>query len=164
MQCQICKKKDATIHLTEITDGVRKEMHICELCAVEEGITAKSQMPVNELLTNLLASQPSNAELEVSADKQLCCSNCGFTLEHFRKESVLGCPNDYEVFEKTLLPLLEKAQAGHTIHCGKVPAKSPDETKKQAELLKLRQQLQQAIQKEDYESAAKLRDKIAECE
>jgi protein arginine kinase activator len=164
MQCQICKDKEATIHLTEITDGVRTEMHICEHCAMEQGIAVKSHMSVNELLSGLLASAPADEELFGLADKKASCEYCGFTLEQFRKEAVLGCPHDYEVFEKALLPLIAKAHDGKTTHCGKVPSRVPKDAKKQTELLNLRRQLETAVQAEDYESAAKLRDKISELE
>lgn len=164
MQCQICKKNEATIHLTEITDGERSEMHICELCATEEGITVKSQMSINELLTNLLSSQPPDEDLLGSSLSDVSCPQCGFTLDHFRKEAVLGCPYDYEVFTKALAPLIEKAQNGQTTHCGKVPSKTSQDVKEQIELLNLRQQLEAAVQAEDYEQAARLRDKIADSE
>ena len=91
MQCQICKKAEATIHLTEIVDGQRSEMHICQLCAQNEGIAVKSQIPLNELLSNLLASQPKEEEFE-EQDEEVVCQDCGFTLDQFRKEGVLGCP------------------------------------------------------------------------
>jgi len=162
MQCQICNKNDATIHLTEITEGVRTEMHVCEHCAVEHGIAVKSQMPINELLSSLLSSQPSDDELLGLSEKEVSCPHCGFTLEQFRKEAVVGCPYDYEVFEKSLSPLIEKAHSGQTVHCGKVPSKTPKDAKKQIELLSLRQKLEAAVQAEDYELAAKLRDKISE--
>ncbi len=161
MQCQICKENDATIHLTEITDGKRTEMHICEQCAAEQGIAVKSQIPVNELLSGLLAAQPSDDELSDRSAQQVQCPHCGFTLAQFSKEAVLGCPYDYEVFEKSLLPLIEKAHNGKTTHCGKLPSKTPKDTKKQVELLNLRQQLETAVQSEDYELAAELRDKIS---
>lgn len=164
MQCQICKNKDATIHLTEIIDGARSEMHICEHCAAEQGIAVKSHIPINELLSSLLSVQPSDDELSDPSDQQATCPTCGFTLEQFRKEGVLGCPNDYEVFEKSLLPLIEKAHCGKTTHCGKLPSKTSLDTKKQIELLSLRRQLEAAVQHEDYELAAELRDKIDECE
>jgi protein arginine kinase activator len=164
MLCQICNTKTATIHLTEITNGVRTETHLCEHCAVEQGIAAKSQISINELLSSLLASQPSDEDLFGSSEQNKSCPNCGLTLDQFRKEAVLGCPNDYEFFEKALLPLIEKAHNGKTIHCGKVPLKAPQQTKKQMELANLRQQLDTAVRKEDYESAAKLRDKINQLE
>ncbi len=164
MQCQICNKNDATIHLTEITDGVRSEMHICEHCAQEQGIMVKSQIPINELLSSLLAVQPTDDELFGPSEKEVSCPYCGFTLEQFRKEAVLGCPYDYEIFEKSLPLLIEKAHNGKTTHCGKVPSKTPKDSRKQIELLNLRQQLDTAVKSEDYELAAKLRDKIKKCE
>jgi protein arginine kinase activator len=160
MHCQICNKNEATIHLTEITDGMRSEMHVCEHCAAEEGISVKSQIPLNELLSNLLASAPSDEEMLDPTDIKQGCESCGMTLEDYKKEALLGCPNDYNVFEKSLAPLIAKAHNGSTAHRGKVPSKAPEETKNQMELITLRQQLKMAVEKEDYEKAAKLRDQI----
>jgi len=160
MQCQICNKYEATIHLTEISEGLRNEMHLCERCAVEQGIAVKSQIPLNELLSGLLSSQPSDEEPFGLLKKELSCPHCGFTLDRFHKEAVLGCPYDYEVFEKLLSPLIKKAHGGGTRHHGKVPSKASTDTKKQVELLSLRQQLEGAVQAENYELAAELRDKI----
>jgi len=164
MQCQICNKNDATIHLTEIADGVRTEMHICERCAAEQDIAVKSHIPINELLSSLLAVQPSDDELSGPSEQKLACPNCGFTLDQFRKEGVLGCPHDYMVFERSLQPLIEKAHDGKTAHCGKTPSRAPQDTQKQMELLHLRQRLEAAVQSEDYELAAELRDKIKQSE
>jgi protein arginine kinase activator len=160
MQCQICQKKEATIHLTEISDGVRTEMHLCEHCAEDEGIAVKSQISLNELLSSLLAAQPADSETFGDSMQQNSCPHCGFTLEQFRKEPVLGCPYDYEVFQKSLTPLIEKAHDGNTRHCGKVPSKTPADTRKEIKLMRLRQQLETAVNSEDYETAAELRDKI----
>jgi len=160
MQCQICQKHEATIHLTEITDGVRTEMHLCEQCAQGEGIAVKSQISLNELLSSLLSSPSADDELFGDSKQKSSCPHCGFMLDQFRKEPVLGCPYDYEVFEKSLLPLIEKAHDDKTHHCGKVPSKTPADTKKQIELMKLRQQLEIAVNNEDYETAAELRDEI----
>jgi protein arginine kinase activator len=160
MQCQICKKKAATIHMTEISNGARAELHFCEQCAIQQGIAAKSQMSVNELLSNLLAAQPSDEELFGSAELETACPICGFTLSQFRKHCVLGCPHDYVVFERALVPLIERAHNGKTRHCGKVPSRIPQDTRNSIECANLRQQLETAIEREDYELAAELRDQI----
>ena len=160
MQCEVCKENEATIHLTEINNGARTEMHVCEYCAQQEGLTIKSNIPLNELLGNLFASQPSDEELLAGKSEQLSCPHCGFTLEQFRKEAVLGCPNDYEVFEKSLAPLIQKAHDGKCLHCGKVPTKVPADTKNQIKISNLQQKLDQAVRKENYELAAKVRDEI----
>ncbi|MBP7053740.1 MAG: UvrB/UvrC motif-containing protein [Phycisphaerae bacterium] len=164
MQCQICNKRTATIHLTEINDGVRSEMHICEQCAAEQGVASQSQMSINELLSHLLAVQPSDEEMFGPSEKEQACPTCGFTLDRLRKEGTLGCPQDYEVFERALLPLIERAHDGKSTHCGKVPVKAPKDTRRFVELSQLRRQLEQAVQNEDYELAASLRDKMKQME
>lgn len=164
MLCQICNKKTAIIHLTEIVDGVHSELHVCQDCAVEQGIAAKSQVSINDLLSGLLSVQPSDDELFGSSEQKVSCPYCGFTLKQFRDEGLLGCPYDYELFEHELNGLIEKAHDGKTRHCGKVPSKIPQQTKNQMERLSLRQQLDAAVRNEDYELAAKLRDKIKQIE
>ena len=162
MQCQSCKEHTATIHLTEINNGQRFETHLCELCAQKQGLAIKNQIPLNELLSTLLAVQAESeddSELDaVSADT--ACPACGITLKQFTKKSVLGCPHDYEVFEKQLRPIIRRAHNGNTTHCGKVPSKASASTKNNIELIKLQRQLDAAVQEENYEAAAKLRDKI----
>jgi len=162
MRCQICNTNDATIHLTEITDGHRQELHLCEICAAEQGVAIKSQIPINELLSNLLGSQADDEDLFGIAEQKKSCPNCGFNLTHFRNEPLLGCPQDYELFENQLLPLIEKAHGGKTTHCGKVPSKTPKAAKHQLALIALKQKLENAVNIEDYETAAKLRDQINE--
>jgi protein arginine kinase activator len=161
MQCQICKQNTATIHLTEIVDGQRNETHLCEGCAAKQGVAIKAQIPLNELLGSLLAAQPETGLTALSkSESQQSCPHCGMTFEKFRQSSLLGCPYDYEVFDKQLKAIIEKSHAGHNEHRGKIPARTPADERKQLELLRLRQELEAALQGEDYETAAKLRDRI----
>jgi protein arginine kinase activator len=168
MQCQICKNNEATIHLTEISDGVRSELHLCEYCAAEQQIAAKNQLPLNELLSSLLAAVPEDETISVSTEQgRLKCPACGFTLENLRNQDnsgLMGCPLDYEVFEKAMLPLIESVQNGKSYHCGKTPSSIPKRAKDQIELFNLKGQLEEAVRKEDYELAARLRDQIAQKE
>ena len=162
MYCQNCKINEATIHLTEITEGQRTESHLCEKCAQAEGIAVKSQLPINELLSKLLdASVPAE---KVKSEPQLSCPYCGFTIEHFNKEPLIGCPFDYEIFEKPLIGLIEKAHNGKTVHCGKIPSRVPSDAKQQSRILGLRHELDSAVKMEDYERAAQIRDELKKCE
>lgn len=164
MQCQKCKKNEATVHLTEIHEGQRTEMHLCQLCAEEQGIAIKTNMPISELLSGLLASEPSEEEMQDPFSGVASCSNCGFTMEQLRKESVLGCPDDYDALEDDLLPLIKKAHGGNSVHSGKVPKHAEDHKKNEVEIMALKKELDHAVLIEDYESAAKLRDRIKELE
>jgi protein arginine kinase activator len=160
MQCELCKIKAATVHLTEIVDGHRTESHLCQACAQKEGISIKSQLSLNELLSSLIAAHQQTDEQGV-AEAEKSCSVCGMTMDMFRKQAVLGCPNDYEVFGKTLEQLIEKAHDGNLTHKGKIPAGvSQEEVSNTNKKEELKKQLDQAVVAEDYELAAKLRDQL----
>jgi protein arginine kinase activator len=163
MVCQSCKEKTATIHLTEITNGQRCETHLCQECARQQGLTVKTQIPLNELLNTLLSAQPqagSSAPSSIAAQSEHACPACGMTLKRFAAEPLLGCPYDYTEFQAELLPLIEQSHNGRSRHCGKVPARTSSQDRKEIELIQLHRQLEQAIKNEDYEAAAKIRDQI----
>jgi protein arginine kinase activator len=165
MQCEKCNKHRATVHLTEITEGKRSEIHLCEACAQQEGVVAKAQPQLSELLNALLSSQTETGETAtLKVSDKLACPHCGTTFKQFREEYLLGCPYDYEVFGEPIKAIIEKNQAGATKHCGKVPSRGHAGAKKQAELMGLRNRLEKAVKEEDYESAAKLRDRIKQLE
>lgn len=164
MLCQICKESAATIHLTEISHGQRSETHLCQQCAQQQGLGSQAQIPLNELLSNLLAAAKAASD---SAGKPSClfnsdkaCPVCGMTLQRFSDTSLLGCLQDYEYFQQELTPLIERTHLGHLQHCGKVPSHAGQQQKNDVALLNLRRQLEQVVKNEDYEAAAKLRDQI----
>ncbi len=160
MQCQQCKKQAAIIHLTEIAGGQRKETHLCQACAQKQGLTVQAQIPLNELLSTLLSVQPEAAADDKTPAEEKSCPQCGMTLRRFSKETLLGCPQDYEIFEKNLLPLIERTHNGRTEHCGKVPASVGPDQEKQIRLTALKRKLDSAVKNEQYETAARLRDEI----
>ena len=129
MVCQSCNEQTATIHLTEITEGLRAETHLCEACAQKQGLAVKSQIPINELLSTLLAVQSESGPgaADLSADIQ--CPSCGMTLKQFAEKSLLGCPHDYDVFGEQLKVIIERAHNGKTRHCGKTPSTAPAEAR-----------------------------------
>jgi len=162
MKCDNCNK-NATVHLTEVQGGKRVEKHLCEQCAQQaEGIPVKSNMPINELLTNFVMAH-SGLQKEAGTG----CEQCGITWTEFRQSGLLGCQHDYTVFEKDLTPLLQRAHENATHHLGKVPARrggSGVPMKRQVDLARLRKELAKAVEGEDYERAAKLRDQIRQAE
>ncbi len=140
-------------------DGQKIERHLCEDCAAAEGLTVKAQFPLGKLLEGLLVQSLAEHELG-----ELRCEVCGMTFLEFRKQRLLGCPNDYQVFEQVLVPLLERAHAGGSYHTGKIPLDAAEAEQRQNELLRLRGMLKEAVAREDYERAAELRDRIKELE
>ncbi len=154
MQCQHCNKH-ATVHLTEIINGKRIEKHLCEQCAQKEGITINNQGAITELISNL-----ANVQEEVREISELSCPQCQLSWLEFRKGGLLGCPYDYKAFETPLAAIIARTQEGATSHIGKLPKNPKGPMDKQISLLRFRQELQEALDHEDYENAARLRDKI----
>ena len=157
-KCDKCDKP-ASIFLTDIEGGQKIERCLCEDCASAEGITVKASVPISQLLEDFVFQSGKGHQ----ADK-LTCDVCGMTYDEFRQRGLLGCPNDYEAFERSLLPLVERAQEGSSHHLGKTPSRAGDAHKRQTLLLRLRAELKDAIAREDYERAADLRDRIKEAD
>ena len=113
---------------------------------------------MSELAKKLVAGGATGSREITSADKQVC-PNCQISFLEFRNSGRLGCPHDYEVFRDELMPLLENIH-DEVRHSGKVPKRAPRNSQQQSELIQLRNELKRAVAAEDYESAAKVRDKI----
>ena len=161
MQCDICGKKKATVHLTEIVDEQMSEMHLCEECAREKSVQMEQQFGLADLLAGLADF---GKQVKDAPKVNLKCENCGMTYEDFRKFGRLGCGECYNAFESHLSTLLKKIH-GSNHHLGKKPLRmSPSEKKKIESVQELKNQLLRAIQMEDFEKAAELRDKIRELE
>jgi protein arginine kinase activator len=190
MKCQKCSKS-AVVHLTEIihdSTGSKRavEIHLCLNHAADAGLVA----PGADILPHLLANNP-DAKSQPAPDTGLptaivpapaspplalrskeaapadpaACPLCGLSWANFKTAGLMGCPHDYQLFEPKLLPLLKRAQEGATEHVGKIPArkKSPD-TDRHSTSLRLRRELQKALDNENYEQAATLRDQLKKIE
>jgi protein arginine kinase activator len=156
-KCRRCSKP-ATLHITDITDGTVQQIHLCENCASE--YLQAPIPPIDEELESILESSLETDPLEVPDQT---CPNCGITYKEFRKQGRLGCPHDYIEFAERLKPLLENIHES-THHRGKFPKRAPDAGQKQYEMIKMRNDLRTAVEQEDYELAARLRDQIREME
>src|SRR5262245_18433395 len=158
MKCQKCPNA-ATLHITEIvSEDHVEELHLCEVCAHKY-----LSDPQPKLTGKSVAAVSSEDAEEASSNIHRECDLCGIKFVDFRNTGRLGCPHDYEVFREELTPLLENIH-GDVKHCGKTPRRHPQSKELLGELMHLRNQLKQAVTKEDYEAAAKLRDQIRQLE
>jgi protein arginine kinase activator len=153
MKCQKCHNP-ATLHITEVLENEQfEELHLCEQCA------NKYLYEPQQKGGGKSAGVEQAVEGEETPFSHHECPLCGMKFAEFRNSGRLGCPNDYQEFREELTPLLENIH-GETRHCGKTPRRLPQNKQTQSELIQLRNRLKQAITKEDYEEAAKLRDRI----
>lgn len=161
MQCQQCEKP-ATFHITELTGEEHQEIHLCEdhargyLSQTEGGEPQDPQSITDAWSDQLKVNQ--TAEDLARLDQQ-ACPICGITFYEFRNQGRLGCPHDYECFEAELEPLIVSIH-GATEHTGKKPSRRLDIAANPTDLIRMRREMQQAIEEENYERASELRDEI----
>jgi protein arginine kinase activator len=154
MMCQRCQE-EASIHLTETIEGRRRELHLCAPCARKAGVELPEAPPalgLDAVVQGLIVAHVGELVGELAS---LTCPDCGLKFMEFRARGRLGCPNDYSVFARGLLPLIQRAH-GATRHVGKRARRRPPAGHR----LRLRTQLKAAIAREDYEQAARLRDQL----
>ena len=160
MDCENCHERTATVHLTEIVNNSKRELHLCEDCAKEKGVTIKTPFKeVDVSFPQFFGEMLKDPSEEVSGEKAVRCDVCGMTYKKFRSGGKFGCPQCYDIFKEGLMPLLDKVH-GATQHRGKVPTRAGHAVSRQKELRQLREELHRSIEREAYELAAQIRDRI----
>lgn len=157
MLCDICKKNEAVVHYAEVINGEIKKINICEECAKKKGFGVEVSFSMGDILGGMLTD--SSHELEKIASSLEQCDKCGLTYDEFRKYGRLGCDNCYKVFEKKLVSIVDTIHK-NTRHRGKVPKAYRDKFYKVEKIRELNKQLKEAVENEEYEKAAMLRDQI----
>lgn len=159
MKCDNCGSGDAVVHLTQIVNNEMSTFHLCERCAAEKGLEAAPE-PLTFPLTDFLAQMGEAGGPAAEPEAGDACSFCGLSYRDFRDSGRLGCPQCYASFETRLRGLLRRIHGG-TQHMGKVYLPpDPGATEMGKRLEALRRKLQRAVEAEDFERAARLRDEI----
>ena len=160
MLCDICGKGEATVHLTEIVNSKMTKLHLCESCAKEKGAEMEEHFGLSDLLAGL---SDLGASIEPEAMDAVKCSNCALTYQDFKKIGRFGCSECYEAFKAQIAPLLKRIH-GADKHAGKMPLTVGKTVKEAKTLQDLKVRMEKAIQSEEFEEAAKVRDMIKDLE
>ncbi|MDD5504945.1 MAG: UvrB/UvrC motif-containing protein [Candidatus Omnitrophica bacterium] len=168
MLCDICKKNEATVHLTEVVNENITELHICEQCARAKGASMYQHFGIAELLSGLV-DMPDDM-VSKKSHINIKCPACNMSYDNFKKIGRFGCARCYETFSRALFPLFKKIH-GTPCHIGrqareirkdKIRSDGKSQKPRSAkDILKdIRLELADAVEKEEFEKAAVLRDKI----
>lgn len=158
MLCECCQQHEATIHLTQMVNGQSRELHLCEDCAEESGMNVQSVLSIPEVLFGLGGGESAAGSGEATGKT---CPHCHLRGCDFKKTGRLGCSRCYETFDAELAPMLAAMHKGIR-HVGKVPGDRERTRDKTAERDELKAKLTAAIRDEQYEEAARLRDRLRE--
>ncbi len=164
MLCQNCGKRDATTHYHSVINGVVKDKYLCSECAVKEKQMSIKENDVFKMLTSFFNDSA------VPNLQTVKCECCGTSFSDIRRTGKVGCGNCYSVFKEQLTGTLQRIH-GRTTHIGKRPSFSAEAStyepkqninidEKQIKVDGLKEQLKKAIETENYEEAAEIRDLI----
>ncbi|MGQ9630344.1 MAG: UvrB/UvrC motif-containing protein [bacterium] len=171
MKCQVCHKNEATFHFTHVINGKVTEVHVCQACADEKGISklpTDPQFSISDLISSLgELSNYIDSLAKVRArdedESNLFCPRCGMTYRDFKKSGRFGCSECYTTFKDRVDKVLLSVHNNNR-HVGKVPRYRSEIIARRQEIKRLRSRLQSAINNEEFEVAAELRDRIRELE
>lgn len=189
MKCQNCGKNEANFRYTEIINGVKKEIALCEECREKlglQGLDFNIPIDFSSFFGDFLNEYDDSTLFPMlSTHKQLKCNTCGMTYDEFVKEGKFGCSNCYSIFDSKIEPILKRihGESKYLGRKGKVPKIMADEektnnvgvgvpddqstkpsTNKNPDIAELKKELKKLIKEEKYEEAAVLRDKIKQLE
>ncbi len=177
--CQNCGKNEVTFRYTQVINGVKKELNLCDNCARELGLKDLNfSMPISfsSFLGDFFNDYSDTLLPSFMGTQVTKCKTCGESFDEFLNSGEFGCSNCYDLFEDRITPILKNLQ-GATKHTGRGYKKvladfgenkndkvAKTVKKEESEISKLQKELQKAIKIENYEEAAKIRDKIKELE
>jgi protein arginine kinase activator len=154
VKCQFCSNP-ATVHLANIENNQKKELHLCQACAASHQLIKQHELNLPAILQTLIGQHVGPLTDELS---RLACPACSIRYMEFRAAGRLGCPHDYDVFRSGLEPLLQRIHRA-VRHVGKRP-RHHQAVAPRPDLIELQRRLREAIEAEAYEEAARFRDLI----
>jgi protein arginine kinase activator len=160
MLCDDCKKKQASVNFTQIIGNKKTLLKLCQECSEKRGFSshgvAAGAAASGFGVGNLISKMATEYEEEKDA---VACPRCKLKYVEFKQTGRLGCGACYSIFGKRLDDLLRKIH-GSDYHIGKVPKNIEPAIEQSRHMEALRKELKDAILRENFEKAAKLRDKI----
>jgi protein arginine kinase activator len=163
MECDSCHERDAVVHLTQIVNEQVTTLHLCERCAAEKGVESTGSVAAKSEIGSFLAAMTkglTDPALVPASGEKHACPRCGATLQDFREGGRLGCADCWRAFEVPLRDLLRRLH-GSTVHMGERYAWQSGEDRDPARrAADLKEQLRLAVETENFELAAELRDRL----
>ena len=154
MKCDICGAREATLHIRQLKEDEETLICLCEECASSKGVSLKSSsFSLRDLLSGLVEAKAA------SLQQQKSCPTCGLTISQFEKKPRAGCCVCYSIFSQEIRKVINR-RYGKVRHQGRYPKRLHAFKSYLIDVEQLKRKLAAAVKKEDYEAAARIRDRI----
>lgn len=168
MKCQDCNKNPASIHFTQIINGEKREVMVCEHCANLKGyqLYADEGHSLHDVLMGLFnfdlgqLSKRQKQRESVNRLEQNVCRHCETTFAQFQQTGKFGCEKCYRTFSAKLDSIFRRVHSGNVQHKGKIPVRKGMQYQVKRDVERLRAELAELVEREQFEQAAVLRDRI----
>lgn len=154
MMCDKCGKNLATTHIKTVINGEVREHNLCSFCAAKQGYSSFGGLSLSNMLSSMLEDST-----QISSAHRVRCRCCGSSFSDIAESGRAGCSECYETFKKELLPSLSRLH-GKVKHIGRAPEGFTMYEEKEQKIENLKKELKAAVEREEFETAAKLRDEI----
>ncbi|MDX1805876.1 MAG: UvrB/UvrC motif-containing protein [Paenisporosarcina sp.] len=162
MICENCKQRPAKVTVTQVHNGAQVQRHYCDVCAQEfhpyHLDFQQDALSLHQLLSNWFGSTETKQPQEKTQPELNTCSYCGWTFQQFLNQGKFGCAECYESFHGQLPEVFKKLHNGNVKHIGKAPGSFGQTLQLKKQIESIRTEMRTAIEIENFEEAARLRD------
>ena len=170
MKCSVCKNDNAIIHIREYTDSGIRKINLCLECALKRGFNASLEN-IDNMLSKIIRNifnepdktrngRKSARNIQKEDIISLVCPSCGTTVQDFTNTLELGCPVCYSVFDR-IIDLILFNHNNSLNYLGKLPDEIKIVNIQKDRLRKLKKELIEHVNNENFNKAALVRDEIS---
>ena len=163
MNCEKCKQRKATLFFSD--EGGRRHA-LCAACGallgkavtpstISQADTGARFVPAPTIVSLSRAGGVLTHAARTNA--ATICRGCGISADEIMVSGEIGCPECYSTFGGTLLPA---SPTPTSAYAARMPSRRRARLDREKNLNELRVKLRRAIDSEDFELAATLRDNI----
>lgn len=163
MLCERCGKNEANVQVQAFSmDGQSHTFNLCTECVAKQRAEfGREGADIAKLMGSFFGKLAAHMKAEADeAQYEATCPGCGKTYEDFKSSGVMGCEKCYGAFAEKVEEILLRNNDSVRYASGS----SDNAEKRRVRIRKLRGCMKTAIESEDYEQAARLRDEIRELE
>lgn len=161
MICENCKQRPASVTITQNRNGHQITKHFCDVCSQQVKVDSNEQLSMQQLFADWFGiptwstNAPKNHHTE---PEMITCEGCGMSYNQFLQEGKFNCPTCYETFREQLPQIMKRLHNGATKHIGKVPGAVNEMYQLKQQIEQVRNDMKKAVEEEQFEKAAILRD------